>query len=157
MWWRWYYWACPVAWTLYGLVASQYGDVEDMLESGETVKDFLRSYFGYTTDFLGVVAVVIVWIPLFFGFIFALSIKALNFQKKWVLIILPYNPRYAPFIFIIVSFKKSLRGNLHNITRRGGTTLVVEEVGILNLIFEPPKKIFFYFFPPNIKLSHMCA
>ncbi|XP_059459725.1 pleiotropic drug resistance protein 1-like [Corylus avellana] len=82
MWWRWYYWACPVAWTLYGLVASQYGDVEDMLESGETVKDFLRSYFGYTTDFLGVVAVVIVWIPLFFGFIFALSIKALNFQKK---------------------------------------------------------------------------
>jgi hypothetical protein len=82
MWWRWYYWACPVAWTLYGLVASQYGDVEDKLESGETVKDFLRSYFGFTNDFLGVVALVIVWIPLFFGFIFAFSIKALNFQKK---------------------------------------------------------------------------
>ncbi|GLT60908.1 hypothetical protein SLA2020_336480 [Shorea laevis] len=60
MWWRWYYWACPVAWTLYGLVASQYGDVEDVLESGETVKDFVRSYFGYRQDFLGVVAIAIV-------------------------------------------------------------------------------------------------
>ncbi|KAF3673549.1 Pleiotropic drug resistance protein 3 [Capsicum annuum] len=28
IWWRWYYWACPVAWTLYGLVASQFGDIE---------------------------------------------------------------------------------------------------------------------------------
>ncbi|XP_062163258.1 pleiotropic drug resistance protein 1-like isoform X3 [Alnus glutinosa] len=82
IWWRWYYWGCPVAWTLYGLVASQYGDVEDVLESGETVKDFVRSYFGYRHDFLGVVAVVIVWIPLFFVFIFALSIKAFNFQTK---------------------------------------------------------------------------
>jgi len=67
---------------LYGLVASQYGDVEDVLESGETVKDFVRSYFGYRHDFLGVVAVVIVWIPLFFVFIFAMSIKAFNFQTK---------------------------------------------------------------------------
>ncbi len=84
IWWRWYYWGCPVAWTLYGLVASQYGDVEDVLESGETVKDFVRSYFGYRHDFLGVVATVIVWIPLFFAFIFALSIKAFNFQTRWV-------------------------------------------------------------------------
>ncbi|XP_062163334.1 pleiotropic drug resistance protein 1-like [Alnus glutinosa] len=82
IWWRWYYWGCPVAWTLYGLVASQYGDVEDVLESGETVKDFVRSYFGYRHDFLGVVATVIVWIPLFFAFIFALSIKAFNFQTR---------------------------------------------------------------------------
>ncbi|KAH6756618.1 pleiotropic drug resistance 12 [Perilla frutescens var. hirtella] len=26
VWWRWYHWGNPVAWTLYGLVASQYGD-----------------------------------------------------------------------------------------------------------------------------------
>ncbi|KAK4559271.1 hypothetical protein RGQ29_008489 [Quercus rubra] len=82
IWWRWYYWACPVAWTLYGLFASQYGDVKDLLESGETVEDFVRDYFGFRNDFLGVVAAVIVGIPMLFGFIFALSIKAFNFQKK---------------------------------------------------------------------------
>ncbi|KAK9232138.1 hypothetical protein WN943_022381 [Citrus x changshan-huyou] len=52
IWWRWYYWADPMAWTLYGLVVSQFGDLEDKLESGETVKQFLRSYFGYKHDFL---------------------------------------------------------------------------------------------------------
>ncbi|TKY54925.1 ABC transporter G family member 32 [Spatholobus suberectus] len=26
IWWRWYYWANPVAWSLYGLLTSQYGD-----------------------------------------------------------------------------------------------------------------------------------
>ncbi|XP_050890340.1 pleiotropic drug resistance protein 1 [Lathyrus oleraceus] len=35
IWWKWYYWMCPVAWTLYGLVASQYGDNMDTLENGQ--------------------------------------------------------------------------------------------------------------------------
>ncbi|KAF5456683.1 hypothetical protein F2P56_026134 [Juglans regia] len=82
IWWRWYYWACPVAWTLYGLVVSQYGDVKDVLESGETVEDFVRSYFGYRIEFVGVIAVVLVGISMLFAFIFAFSIKALNFQTK---------------------------------------------------------------------------
>lgn len=82
IWWRWFYWSCPVAWTLYGLVASQFGDVKETLETGETVEDFVRSYFGFRHEFLGVVAVVIVGIPLLFGLIFALSIKALNFQIR---------------------------------------------------------------------------
>ncbi|KAK6236047.1 hypothetical protein SCA6_011384 [Theobroma cacao] len=82
IWWRWYYWMCPIAWTLYGLVASQFGDIEDKFESGETVKDFLRSYFDYRDDFVWVVAIVIVGICVLFGFIFAFSIKAFNFQKR---------------------------------------------------------------------------
>ncbi|KAF2323469.1 hypothetical protein GH714_035626 [Hevea brasiliensis] len=28
-WWIWYYWICPVAWTVYGLIVSQYRDAED--------------------------------------------------------------------------------------------------------------------------------
>ncbi|KAB1204550.1 Pleiotropic drug resistance protein 1 [Morella rubra] len=80
--WRWYYWACPVSWTLYGLVASQFGDIKDKLESDETVEDFLRSYFGYRHDFLGVVAIVIVGITVLFGFTFAYSIRTFNFQKR---------------------------------------------------------------------------
>ncbi|KAF5932025.1 hypothetical protein HYC85_028196 [Camellia sinensis] len=31
-WWMWYYWICSVAWTVYGLIASQYGDVTDPLQ-----------------------------------------------------------------------------------------------------------------------------
>ncbi|CAL9097409.1 unnamed protein product [Musa acuminata var. zebrina] len=83
IWWRWYYWACPVAWTLYGLVTSQFGDIEERLEdTGEVVSDFLRSYFGFKHSFLGVVAVMLVAFPLLFAFLFAFSIKMLNFQKR---------------------------------------------------------------------------
>ncbi|KAF7830249.1 pleiotropic drug resistance protein 1 [Senna tora] len=82
VWWRWYYWICPVSWTLYGLVASQYGDVKERLESGETVEEFVRNYFGYRNDFVGIVAIILVGISLLFGLVFAFSIKAFNFQKR---------------------------------------------------------------------------
>uniref|UniRef100_A0A2N9EB47 ABC transporter domain-containing protein n=1 Tax=Fagus sylvatica TaxID=28930 RepID=A0A2N9EB47_FAGSY len=82
IWWRWYSWACPVAWTLYGLVASQFGDKKDMLDTGETVEDFVRDYFGFKHDFLGVVAAVVVGFGLLFAFIFAVSIKVFNFQRR---------------------------------------------------------------------------
>ncbi|KDO58233.1 hypothetical protein CISIN_1g000541mg [Citrus sinensis] len=82
IWWRWYYWACPVSWTLYGLVASQFGDIQDRLESGETVEQFLRSFFGFKHDFLGVVAAVVFAFPVLFALIFAVGIKVFNFQKR---------------------------------------------------------------------------
>ncbi|XP_012076649.3 pleiotropic drug resistance protein 1 [Jatropha curcas] len=82
VWWRWYYWCCPIAWTLYGLIASQYGDVKETLDTGETVEHFLRSYFGFRHDFIGIVAIVLVGITTLFGFIFAFSIKIFNFQKR---------------------------------------------------------------------------
>ncbi|MCL7037884.1 hypothetical protein MKW94_014202 [Papaver nudicaule] len=82
IWWRWYYWACPVAWSLYGLVVTQFGDIQTRLESQETVEEFLNSYFGFRNDFLPVVAVVIVGINVFFAFVFAFAIRTLNFQKR---------------------------------------------------------------------------
>ncbi|EOY31406.1 Pleiotropic drug resistance 12 [Theobroma cacao] len=82
VWWRWFYWICPVSWTLYGLAASQFGGVKDKFESGETVEHFVRTYFGFRSDFLGVVAVVIVGIPVLIAFIFAFSIKAFNYQRR---------------------------------------------------------------------------
>ena len=83
MWWRWYYWACPVAWSLYGLVTSQFGDIEDtLLDSNVTVKQYLDDYFGFKHDFLGVVAVVIVGFTVLFLFIFAFAVKAFNFQRR---------------------------------------------------------------------------
>ncbi|KAG6571198.1 Pleiotropic drug resistance protein 1, partial [Cucurbita argyrosperma subsp. sororia] len=82
IWWRWYYWICPVAWTLYGLVTSQFGDIEDRMDSNQTVAEFVRSYFGYKYDFLGIVAAVHVGFTVLFGFIFAFSIKVFNFQNR---------------------------------------------------------------------------
>ncbi|KAM5564592.1 pleiotropic drug resistance protein 1-like [Rosa sericea] len=82
IWWRWFYWLCPISWTLYGLIASQFGDIKDALESGKTVENFISDYFGYKKDFLGVVAIVHVGIAVLFGFIFAFSIKAFNFQRR---------------------------------------------------------------------------
>ncbi|KAK1279749.1 putative pleiotropic drug resistance protein 7 [Acorus gramineus] len=82
VWWRWFYWACPVAWTLYGLVASQFGDVEDQMESGEAVEAFVRAYFGFRHDLLGIVVVVLVGFVVVFASVFAFSIRVLNFQKR---------------------------------------------------------------------------
>ncbi|KAJ8539720.1 hypothetical protein K7X08_013972 [Anisodus acutangulus] len=82
IWWRWYYWCCPVAWTLYGLVASQFGDLQNKLTDDETVEQFLKRYFGFEHDFLPIVAVVIVGYTVLFGFTFAFAIKAFNFQTR---------------------------------------------------------------------------
>ncbi|OIT22805.1 pleiotropic drug resistance protein 2 [Nicotiana attenuata] len=87
VWWRWYYWASPVAWTIYGIFASQVGDRTDELKlTGETekiqVNQFLKEYLGYDHDFLVVVVFAHVgWVLLFF-FVFAYGIKFLNHQKR---------------------------------------------------------------------------
>ncbi|KAK6231796.1 hypothetical protein SCA6_001869 [Theobroma cacao] len=86
IWWRWYYWASPVAWTLYGLVTSQVGDKNALVEvpgQGDiSVKDFLKGTLGFEYDFLPAVAAAhIGWCLLFF-FVFAYGIKFLNFQRR---------------------------------------------------------------------------
>lgn len=87
IWWRWYYWLSPVAWTLYGLVTSQVGDIEGNVEipgstATMTVKQLLKDSFGFKYDFLPVVAVVkLVWL-LAFVFVFTLAITLINFQRR---------------------------------------------------------------------------
>lgn len=82
LWWRWYSWICPVFWTLYGLVASQFGDMKDRLETGETVEQFVTIYLDFKHDFLGVVAAVILGFTVLFAITFAISIKLFNFQRR---------------------------------------------------------------------------
>ncbi|WCJ40426.1 ABC transporter G family member 40 [Euphorbia peplus] len=83
VWWRWYYWACPVSWTLYGLIGSQFGDIKDTFAgSSQSVGDFVREYYGIKHDFLGVVAAVILGIAVLFATTFAVSIRSFNFQKR---------------------------------------------------------------------------
>ncbi|CAN0919544.1 Pleiotropic drug resistance protein 1 [Linum grandiflorum] len=82
IWWRWYYYACPVSWTLYGFVASQYGDLKNILMSGLTVESFIELYFGFQHDMVPFVGAVVVGFGVLFILIFATCIMMLNFQRK---------------------------------------------------------------------------
>ncbi|CAM0951025.1 unnamed protein product [Alopecurus aequalis] len=82
IWWRWYYWLSPIAWTLNGLVTSQFGDVTAEFDNGVKVSEFVETYFGFHHDFLWVVAVVVVSFAVLFAFLFGVSIKLFNFQKR---------------------------------------------------------------------------
>jgi hypothetical protein len=86
-WWVWYYWICPVAWTVYGLIVSQYHDIDDPIRvlgatENFTVKGYIEHHYGFKPDFMGPVAGVLVGFTCFFAFIFAFCIKALNFQSR---------------------------------------------------------------------------
>ncbi|KAI3517159.1 hypothetical protein L1887_16368 [Cichorium endivia] len=86
IWWRWYYWGSPVAWTLYGLITSQVGENENLVEvpgaGSMPVKVFIKDFLGYNYDFLPYVAMAhVLWAILFF-IVFACGIKFLNFQKR---------------------------------------------------------------------------
>ncbi|EHA8586632.1 pleiotropic drug resistance protein 2-like [Cocos nucifera] len=86
VWWRWYYWASPVAWTIYGVMTSQLGDKENLVEipgeASSTVKAYLKDNLGYKHSFLGYVALAHAGFVLVFSFVFGYSIKFLNFQKR---------------------------------------------------------------------------
>ncbi|KAL7162523.1 hypothetical protein ACSBR2_042921 [Camellia fascicularis] len=86
-WWVWYYWICPVAWTVYGLIVSQYGDVMDPIavpgmQNSTTVQWYVKNHFGYEPNFIGPVAGVLVGFAVFFAFMYAYCIKTLNFQMR---------------------------------------------------------------------------
>ncbi|KAH0977463.1 hypothetical protein GBA52_027182 [Prunus armeniaca] len=86
IWWRWYYWASPVAWTIYGIFTSQVGNKKTLLEipgsAPKPVDAFLKEFLGYDYDFLvPVVLAHVGWVLLFF-FVFAYGIKFLNFQRR---------------------------------------------------------------------------
>lgn len=86
-WWVWYYWICPIAWTVYGLIISQYGDdVTGITVPGESgkvaIKSYIESHFGYDPNFIGPVAGVLVGFASFFALMFAYCLKTLNFQMR---------------------------------------------------------------------------
>lgn len=82
VWLRWFTYVCPGWWGLYGLTIAQYGDVETRLDTGETVVEFMKNYYGYEYNFLWVVSLTLIAFSLFFVFIYAFSVKILNFQKR---------------------------------------------------------------------------
>ncbi|KAH0773180.1 hypothetical protein KY290_010317 [Solanum tuberosum] len=86
-WWIWYYWICPVAWTMYGCIVSQYGDVEDTIKVpgmsiDPKIKDYIIDYFRYNPNFMALVATLLVGFVVFYAFVYSYSIKTLNFQRR---------------------------------------------------------------------------
>ncbi|KAG9149461.1 hypothetical protein Leryth_022202 [Lithospermum erythrorhizon] len=87
IWWRWYYWANPVAWTLYGLVASQYADSDRLVQLSDGIQSvstklLMKNVFGYRHDFVGVAGFMVLAFCILFTLIFAYAIKTFNFQKR---------------------------------------------------------------------------
>jgi ABC-type multidrug transport system permease subunit len=86
-WWVWYYWACPVAWTLYALIITQFGDVTSLVEpigggSAIQVREFVSQTFGFDYNLLGLAVSMPVVFTILFGSVFAFGIKYLNFQHR---------------------------------------------------------------------------
>ncbi|KAI8573493.1 hypothetical protein RHMOL_Rhmol01G0282000 [Rhododendron molle] len=86
IWWRWYYWCSPIAWTIYGIFTSQVGDkTTPVIIPGQPslpVNEFLQKNLGFEHSFLVPVAFAHVgWVLLFF-FVFAYGIRFLNFQRR---------------------------------------------------------------------------
>lgn len=85
-WWSWYYWICPVSWTLYGLISSQLGDVHTQIfvagMGSISIKSFIHEYLGYKHNWLGNVVAVLLAFIITFWLVFAYSIKYLNFQNR---------------------------------------------------------------------------
>ncbi|CAI0544493.1 unnamed protein product, partial [Linum tenue] len=85
IWWRWFYYLCPISWTLQGIISSQLGNLESMITGPGfelTIKEYLKSNFDYGPEKVGIsVAALIAFCFVFFA-TFAVSLKVLNFQKR---------------------------------------------------------------------------
>lgn len=84
IWWRWFAWISPISWGFNGLATSLYGDVKNKLDSGETVAEFIKDYFGFRHDLflLWVVCLALIGSCVFFVSLFVGSLKILSFQKR---------------------------------------------------------------------------
>ncbi|XP_028548539.1 ABC transporter G family member 33-like [Dendrobium catenatum] len=84
-WWKWLYYICPTAWSLNGLLTSQYGDLtNEMMAFGKTttVDAFLRDYYGFDQDQLSIVAITMAYLPLVLASLFSCCIRKINFQRR---------------------------------------------------------------------------
>ncbi|KAF8010616.1 hypothetical protein BT93_J1302 [Corymbia citriodora subsp. variegata] len=84
-WWIWFYYICPVAWTLRGIISSQLGDVDTQIVGPSfkgSVKEYLEVSLGYGGGMIGVSVAVLIGFNLFFFAVFAFSVKILNFQRR---------------------------------------------------------------------------
>ncbi|KAK9829075.1 hypothetical protein WJX72_003763 [[Myrmecia] bisecta] len=83
----WIYYINPVSWTLYGLIETQLGKMDDRrveLNTGTkpTVPEFLTSNFDYHHDFIGYTILILFGFCFVFWMLGAFAFKRLNFQNR---------------------------------------------------------------------------
>ncbi|XP_076910337.1 ABC transporter G family member 35-like [Bidens hawaiensis] len=86
-WWIWYYWICPMGWTVYGCIVSQYHDANHEINvpgmsPNPTMAGYIKDYYGFEFDFMGPVAAVLVGFCVFFALLYATFLRTLNFQMR---------------------------------------------------------------------------
>ncbi|CAN1282354.1 ABC transporter G family member 31 [Linum perenne] len=85
VWWIWFYYICPIAWTLQGIISSQLGDVETMVQGQGfrlPVKDYLKKNYGYGTNKIGPSIAALLGFNVLFFSAYAYSVKMINFQRR---------------------------------------------------------------------------
>lgn len=92
-WWVWIWYVNPVAWSLYGIIASQMGNF-DSVEDGYGIPDpfnddkvisvaqLLHDTLGYSHDMIGWVALIMVGFAGSFCILSMIALKRFNFQNR---------------------------------------------------------------------------
>ena len=85
-WWIWAYYLNPLAWTTYGLVASQLGDVQSLVAQPDgsqiAIADYLRTNWDFKHTHTGWCVLVLVGFCVFFRFVSAVALQCLRFQSR---------------------------------------------------------------------------
>ncbi|CAL9060868.1 unnamed protein product [Musa banksii] len=86
VWWRWLYWVNPAAWTLYGLMFSQLGDLDKPIHVpgnlDQPINVFLQDLFGFQDNDFTIIVALHFGVLVLFPFVFGFSIEKLNFQIR---------------------------------------------------------------------------
>lgn len=88
IWWAWYYWACPLAWHIYGSIVAQFGDLNNEFIGvvGEpepvSIPQFIRSVLGLRYSWLGYTVGMTVFFPTLFAIVYIVAIRMINFQQR---------------------------------------------------------------------------
>ncbi|KAK9861986.1 hypothetical protein WJX84_003567 [Apatococcus fuscideae] len=86
-WWIWFYWLSPTAYSIYGLVGAQLGDVDneyllDFTGRRVSVSQYLLDSYGLHHYFIGYAVLVLCAFIVFFRCVALLALSRLNYQKR---------------------------------------------------------------------------
>ena len=86
-WWIWFYWLSPTAYSIYGLVGAQLGDVDHEFVTNfrgqrVSVSQYLIQEYGLHHDFIGYAVLVLCAFIIFFRSVAILATARLNYQKR---------------------------------------------------------------------------
>ncbi|DBA97183.1 TPA: hypothetical protein ACH3X1_014944 [Trebouxia sp. C0004] len=85
-WWIWAYYLNPMTWTTYGLVASQLGDVPNLVAQPDgsliSIADYVRTALGFEHYYIGWCVLISFGWCFFFRVVSAISLQYLNFQTR---------------------------------------------------------------------------